>query len=512
MTEKRGRLKVRKAESQDVEALYQCQVAAYPGLPASGLCDRRLLSMQIEAFPDGILLAVSGDRVLGYATSLIVQLDEDTPSFSYDEITGGGTFTTHDPSGDTLYGADIAVHPEHRGRGVAGRLYKARKQLLRRFNLRRMVAGGRIPGYKAVSGRYSPEEYVELVSQGKLSDSALNAHLKAGYVVRGVHLGYLHDEQSLDFATILEYANPDFRPERRRIAAAPMKRPVRKVRFCSAQVGVQPLASFDEFEERARFFLRMAGSYHAHFLVFPELPTIGLLGPDEALESLADHTQRYRDFFQQAAVDTGMFIVAGSHPVAVEGELFNSAHLFTPGGKCHTQEKLHLTPNDRRNHLTPGQELRVFDTGHARIGILVGYDIMFPELARLLTLAGAEILVVPFSARERHDYLRVRHTSQARAVENVVYTVLASSVGELPRQAPGHYGEAVIFTPCDFAFPADGIAASAGFSGQTVVIADLDLGALNEAREVGTVRPLRDRRSDFFKVSSNPAVEQVRTH
>ena len=63
--------------------------------------------------------------MVGYTTCIIVQLDDESHIYTYSEITGAGTFSTHDPGGDTLYGADIAVHPAYRGRGISKRLYKA---------------------------------------------------------------------------------------------------------------------------------------------------------------------------------------------------------------------------------------------------------------------------------------------------------------------------------------------------------------------------------------------------
>src|SRR5690606_16603027 len=155
-------VQVRVATSQDLDGIYACQAAAYANFGAGGLCDHRQLGLQIDAFPEGQLVAVladpdapGGERIVGYAMALIVSLDEDSPWYSYAEITGDATFSTHDPAGDTLYGADIAVDPDHRGRGVASALYVARRELLARFNLWRMVAGGRIPGYAAVAGRMS---------------------------------------------------------------------------------------------------------------------------------------------------------------------------------------------------------------------------------------------------------------------------------------------------------------------------------------------------------------------
>jgi predicted amidohydrolase/GNAT superfamily N-acetyltransferase len=521
MNKKPTAARVRRARLDDVAAIYACQKAAYPHLPESGLCDKRELRMQIKAFPEGQLVAMVGRDIVGYATSLIVQLDDDSPWYSYSEITGEGSFSSHDPTGDTLYGADIAVHPDYRGQGVAGKLYEARRAILRRFNLRRMVAGGRIPGYRDLAGLMTPEDYVAKVVAGELKDPALNAHLKAGYRVLGVHMGYLRDDQSLDFATHLEMENPQFRSSRRRIAASPMKRPVRKIRVCAVQYRVRRITTWDEFRHQVEFFVQTAEEYHCHFLVFPELFTVQLfntmkkgLTSVQAISALADLTDKYRAMFVDLARKCGLFIVGGSHPVHVNGHIRNVAHLFTPSGNFYTQDKLHVTPNEREEYgIQPGDALRVFDTGHARIAILVCYDVEFPELSRVLTLAGAEVFFVPYSTDERRAYMRVRYAAQAAAVENVVYTVLSGNVGNLPEVDNFliNYGQAIICTPSDFPFPPDAIAAQADSNSETVIISDLDLGALEQAREMGSVRPLRDRRPDLYRIEPVRPIEIIRT-
>lgn len=515
-------VRVRAARPDDVPGIYACQAAAYAPLPASALCDERLLHMQIDAFPEGQIVALAGKEIVGYASALILQMDDEFPWYSYAETTGNGTFSTHDPSGDTLYGADIAVHPDWRGKGVAGKLYEVRLRLLRRLNLRRMLAGGRIPGYAAHAGKMTAEEYVERVTRGELRDMALNAHLRAGYTVRGVRMGYLRDEQSLDYATLLELPNPAYRPVRRRIAGAPMRRPVRKIRVCAAQFQMRRIASWEEFEHQVDFFVETAEQYHCHFLTFPELFTVQLfstlpdtLGERESIAALADMTDRYRELFSSRARRAGLFIVAGSHPVRVGDGIRNVAHLFTPAGAVHTQDKLHVTPSERAAYgIEPGDGLRVFDTSHARIAIQICYDVEFPETSRLLTLAGAEVIFVPFSTDERKGYLRVRYSGQARAVENVVYVVISGNVGNLPQVANFliNYGQAAVFTPSDFPFPTDAIAAAADSNSETVVITDLDLSALEQARETGTVRPLRDRRTDLYSLEAKVPVEVIRTY
>jgi len=514
-------VRVRRAKISDIPAIYECEEAAYGSFDASSLCDERHLQMQIETFPDGQLVALRGKKIIGYACSLIVLLEDDSPWYSYGEITGDGTFSTHDPAGDTLYGADIAVRPEERGKGVAGALYRGRDRILKRFNLRRMVAGGRIPGYVRYAGKMTAETYVEKVVAGELNDQALRAHLKAGYSVKGVHMGYLRDEQSLDYATFLERENPDFNYAKRRIAASPVKRPVRKIRVCAAQYQMRRISSWEEFEQQVDFFVETAGEYHCHYLLFPELFTVQLFSmlpkgtsSIEAIRILADYADRYRELMIDRATTHGLFIIGGSHPVWVDGEIRNVAHLFTPTGGVFTQDKLHVTPNEREEYgITPGEGLTVFDTGHARVAISVCYDVEFPELARLLTLAGAEVLFVPFSTDERKAYLRVRYSAQARSVENMIYTVLAGNVGNLPQVENFliNYGQAVICTPSDIAFPPEGIAAVAAANTETVVIAELDLGALEQARELGSVRPLRDRRTDLYKVEASTPVKIVRT-
>ena len=123
---------------------------------------------------------------------------------------------------------------------------------------------------------------------------------------------------------------------------------------------------------------------------------------------------------------------------------------------------------------------------------------------RHLADAGAEILFVPFCPDNRHGYLRVRYCAQARAIENQIYVALAGNVGNLPdvTNMDVQYGQAAVFTPSDFAFARDGIAAEADLNEETVLICDLDLDSLHSSRSGGTVTPRLDRRHDLFQFVS----------
>lgn len=512
-------VKVRRWKKSDIPALVECQNAAYPNIAKESLGDQRKLQMQLEAFPDGQFLAECDGKVVGYCTSLILQLDDDSPWYSYDEITGVGTFSTHDPSGDTLYGSDIAVHPKYRGKGVAGKLYVRRKGLLKRYNLRRMVAGGRIPGYAAQAKKMSAETYIEKVKAGELKDPALSMHLKAGYDVLSVHYAYLNDGESMNYATYLHMDNPDFNPDKRMIAAAPIRRTVRKIRVCAAQYQMRPITTWEELESQVQFFVETADEYHCHFLLFPELFTAQLfsmlpakMNSLQAVKEVAKYHKQYMDMFIRFAEKHSLYIIGGSHPVVVGGELRNVAHFFTPRGDVFTQDKIHISSSERRYYdAQPGEKLRVFETPLGRIGILISYDVEFPELARLLTLHGVEVLFVPFATDERKSYYRVRHCAQARAVENVIYVVMTGCIGNLPqvRNFLVNYGQAAIFTPCDIAFPSNGVMEEADPGSETVIISELDLNDLAMARDIGSVKPLQDRRTDLYSLTAKMPIEIV---
>lgn len=518
-TGSKEKITVRVATEADIPAIVEVARAAYARWPAHLIANERIYQLQLRAFPTGQFVALQGDRIIGYTSSLIVQMDDDSPWYRYAEITGNGSFSTHNPGGDTLYGGDIAVHPDWQGKGVSVRLYKARKALLKRHNLKQMVAGGRIPGYSAYQGKMSAQQYVDKVIKGELKDSALNAHLKAGYKVKGVHYGYLDDQESLGYATHLVMENPDFQLKKRMIAGAPVKRTARHVRVCATQYDQRRIRTIDDFAEQVEYFVDTAACYDSHLLVFPEFVSAQLFstfGMENdligAVNLLADKAHEVIEIFRSAAQRHNLYIVGGTTPIRRDRGLFNVAHFYTPAGNVYTQDKLHITPAEREGwDILPGESIRVFETPIGRMAIAVCYDIEFPEYSRILVEQGVDIILTPFATDERKSYLRVRYCAQARAVENMMYVVLSGNVGGL-RHSPSmylNYGQAAICTPSDFAFPMNGIAAEGVVNTSTVVIADLDLGTLDVQRQAASVRPLLDRRHDIYELRCKIPVERI---
>jgi len=131
---------VRNWREKDIPAIVKLHADVYGHVYSKAeLYNKRKYRMQFKKFPDGQFLAEVDGKIVGYATSLIVQLNDDEDLYRYPELSGSGSFSPHTPSGDTLYGADIAVHPDYRGMAIAGAIYKGRRSILKKFNLRRMI-------------------------------------------------------------------------------------------------------------------------------------------------------------------------------------------------------------------------------------------------------------------------------------------------------------------------------------------------------------------------------------
>ncbi|MBW2275596.1 MAG: GNAT family N-acetyltransferase [Deltaproteobacteria bacterium] len=127
------------------------------------------------------------------------------------EITGEHQCGNHDPDGDWYYGTDIVVNPEYRRRGIGKRLYELRKEIVRRYNKKGIIAGGHIVGYADHKHDMSAAEYVDKVAKREIYDSTLTFQLDNGFEVRGVLADYLEEEAIDNWAALIVWENPDHR-------------------------------------------------------------------------------------------------------------------------------------------------------------------------------------------------------------------------------------------------------------------------------------------------------------
>jgi predicted amidohydrolase len=141
--------------------------------------------------------------------------------------------------------------------------------------------------------------------------------------------------------------------------------------------------------------------------------------------------------------------------------------------------------------------LKIFETEKVKFSILTCYDLEFPETSRLMTLRDADILISPSATLDEQGYWRVRHCGHARAIEDQVYVVHCSLLGNVAGLP--FWGMASVLTPCDTGFPVKGIAAESPLNEECLITAELDTELLHENRIQGTVTPLKDRRWDVLE-------------
>ena len=250
--------------------------------------------------------------------------------------------------------------------------------------------------------------------------------------------------------------------------------------------------------------------YRSDFILFPEyfnaplMAKFNNLGEAESMRELAKYTEQIRDRFVQLAISYNINIITGSMPyVNEEGNLRNRGYLCRRDGTTEIYEKIHVTPDEVKSWgLTGGNMVKTFETDCAKIGVLICYDVEFPELARLMSQDGMQILFVPFMTDTQNAYSRVRICAQARAIENECFVAIAGSVGNLPRvhNMDIQYAQSAVFTPSDFGFPNDGKRAEATPNTEMILVSDVDLTLLTELHTYGSVRNLLDRRTDVYEL------------
>lgn len=464
------------------------------------------ISKLLKVFPEGQLCIIVDNKVVAVALAIIVKYDEYGDSHNYRMITGDYSFDTHDGSGDVLYGIDVFVHPEYRGLRLARRLYEARKELCENLNLKSIMAGGRIPNYLNHSKTISPREYIEKVKRKEIYDQTLTFQLSNDFHVKKVLRNYLEgDKSSKEFATLLEWRNIYYDKDEKLINA-----PKQVVRLGLVQWQMRHFKNFDALIEAMEFFVDAVAGYQSDFVLFPELFNAPLmaeynhLSESDAIRKLAEYTIPIRKKASEFAISYNTNIITGSMPlISEDGMLHNVGYLCRRDGSFEEYRKIHITPSEKQAWgMVGGDKLQVFDTDAGRIGILICYDVEFPELSRIMANQKMQLLFVPFLTDTQNGYTRIRRCAQARAIENECYVAIAGCVGNLPKvnNMDIQYAQSAVFTPSDFAFPTNAVKAETTPNTEMTLIADVDLDLLKELHTQGSVRILKDRRHDLYEV------------
>ena len=192
--------------------------------------------------------------------------------------------------------------------------------------------------------------------------------------------------------------------------------------------------------------------------------------------------------FAEAARENDVYVIVGfPENKGVPGVIYNSAAFFGPGGEligCHA--KTHLFSTEQR-WFRAGNEHRVYSTDLGNIGVIICFDMGFPEVGRVLALNGAEIVFVP-SAWMLEDLDLWTHNLSGQATANLLYMVGANRVG--------WEGDLHLFGGSKIVAPRGHTVAEAPHDEEAILVQTIDLDKIVEARSV--VRHIVARRPALY--------------
>ena len=356
----------------------------------------------IRIFPEGQVVTVVDDKIVGCALSIIVDYDMVKGDHTYAKVTGNETFCTHNPEGNILYGIEVFIHPDYRGLRLARRMYEYRKELCEKLNLKAIMFGGRIPNYYKYADTMRPKEYLDKVRSREIYDPVLTFQLSNDFHVRRVMKNYLpNDEESKHCATLLQWDNIYYQE--------PTQDYVDKkttVRVGLVQWQMRPYKTLDDVFEQVEFFVDAVSDYKSDFVLFPEyfnaplMAKFNHLGEAQSIRGLAQYTEEVRDRFINLAISYNINIITGSMPyVKEDGGLYNVGFLVRRDGSYEMYEKVHVTPDEIKSWgLSGGKMVQTFDTDCAKIGILISYFGGPEQMSGIGWALGMERLLIALEA------------------------------------------------------------------------------------------------------------------
>ncbi len=236
--------------------------------------------------------------------------------------------------------------------------------------------------------------------------------------------------------------------------------------------------------EAAMAGIERAAREGARLVSLPEVWSY--LGPSEGNAGAAETIPGpLTDQLAAKARDLGIYLHAGSIYERVEGDdrLSNTTVVFDPQGEIiGAYRKIHMFDVDldedasyrESDTVAPGDEIVTVEVDGVTVGLTICYDLRFPELFRILTLKGADVILTPaaFTLATGRDHWEP--LIRARAIENQVFMVAAGQVGKHP---PGQwcYGRSMIVDPW-------GVVVAQASDAPTVISATLDLAQLERVR------------------------------
>ena len=270
---------------------------------------REQIKKLITIFPEGQVVTVVDDKIVGCALSIIVD---------YDKV-------------------------KNRGLRLARRMYDYRKELCESLNLKAIMFGGRIPNYHKYADTMRPKEYIDKVRKREIYDPVLTFQISNDFHVRKVMTNYLpNDEESKHYATLLQWDNIYYQPTPEIVSTKTT------VRVGLVQWQMRPYKGLDDVFEQVEFFVDAVSDYKSDFILFPEyfnaplMAKFNHMSESEAIRELAKYTDEMLNRFINLAISYNINIITGSMPLIKDDGLYNVGFLCRRDGSYETYEKEEL--------------------------------------------------------------------------------------------------------------------------------------------------------------------------
>lgn len=204
-----------------------------------------------------------------------------------------------------------------------------------------------------------------------------------------------------------------------------MKTRYKRFKAYSLQINLE-LGNIDKNIKKIESFIKDIESNS--LLVLPEMFSSGF--DNLNLEQHSKKSKSILDWLAKISIGKSLTIV-GSLPEKYKGNIFNRAFIIDNGNIVYKQSKIKLfTPNNEDKYFSSGKVMKVIPTTKGNIGILICFELRFPELALKLRKKGVEIILVPAQwgkARKKH----LETLSLARAIEEQAYLLVSDTVGKI---------------------------------------------------------------------------------
>ncbi len=263
-----------------------------------------------------------------------------------------------------------------------------------------------------------------------------------------------------------------------------------KMRVAAVQLDMKFCDVEYNFEHAEKLIRQTCLNDKPDVIVLPETWTTGYY-PKQSLHSYCDKDgEKLKAKFSSLSKELNVNIVAGSTATLKDGKAYNTAYIFSRNGDCIAEyDKTHLfTPMNEDEYFEFGDHVCTFELDGIKCGIIICYDVRFPELTRTLALEGIQMLfVVSQWPDKRIPHLEV--LTQARAIENQMFVVCCNSCGKADGTVFGGSSQTVD--------PLGNIIAKAGTQEETL-IADCDFTAIREIRE--SINVFKDRKTEIYNI------------